>query len=414
MNGSENLKFTQRLMAAASEAVTLGYRPTRFKQMLNTDGGFETVKRILATGRPSEGFTKLLELGRIDLTCEAIIVESRWRLFFDDDLLDSSEKLLKAVDYRFNRYSEDIQPPIAPAPTEESSLRHSLGIETRTPALGITAFFAQTLRAPLANLRWSWGAQDDISRRVFLRVWLEDVVAQGDGHRILIQELDRSDRPGWRERQRHIALLDSGYLGFAVVCTKRQDGEGIAEYDDAVLLRLGKPRIRDGIVDAEIAGVFAVEAIGFPVKFPSEVAEDIAEAQTTGATETTRIALVQARVGQGLYRRLLLRRWAGACAVTGCTVNAVLRASHCKPWRRSSNVERLDANNGLLLCANLDALFDAGLIAFNDNGAMLIAEQLSESERAQLNLPAQLRCAPNARLKHYLSEHRTLVFSRDR
>lgn len=28
----------------------------------------------------------------------------------------------------------------------------------------------------------------------------------------------------------------------------------------------------------------------------------------------------------------------------------------------------LDPNNGLLLCANLDALFDRGLIIFEDNG----------------------------------------------
>jgi len=132
MNDVENLQFTHQLVAAANEAVGLGYRPTRFKQMLNTDGGFETVKRILATGRPSEGFTRLLELGRVDLTCEAIIVESRWRPFFDEGLLTRSEALLKAVHYDYKPYSKDLPTPTTHSfakelhiwEQEHSSLRH--------------------------------------------------------------------------------------------------------------------------------------------------------------------------------------------------------------------------------------------------------------------------------------------------
>lgn len=412
MNDIENLQFTHQLVAAANEAVGLGYRPTRFKQMLNTDGGFETVKRILATGRPSEGFTRLLELGRVDLTCEAIIVESRWRPFFDEDLLTRSEALLKAVHYDYKPYSKDLPTLTTHSFARDTSALESLGIATRAPSLGTTAFFAQTLRTPLTNQRWSWGAANDISRRVFLRLWLEDAVSHENGHRILIQEPHRSDRPGWQERQRHIALLDKGYIGFGVVCTKKQDGEGIADFDDAMLLRLGKRIERDGTVYADIVGSLPVVALVFPVTSPGELTEDIVRALEAGERKTVCRALVDARLGQGLYRRLLLRRWAGACAVTGCTISAVLRASHCKPWRLSSNAERLDSNNGLLLCANLDALFDSGLIAFDDNGAMLIAEQLSELERRQMNLPAQLRCTPNAQLRRYLSEHRRLVFSR--
>ncbi|HET9245398.1 MAG TPA: HNH endonuclease signature motif containing protein, partial [Xanthobacteraceae bacterium] len=63
-------------------------------------------------------------------------------------------------------------------------------------------------------------------------------------------------------------------------------------------------------------------------------------------------------------------------------VEAALRASHIKPWRESSDRERLDPANGLLLTANLDALFNDGLIAFDDEGQMLVSAQLTRKDRS--------------------------------
>ncbi len=88
----------------------------------------------------------------------------------------------------------------------------------------------------------------------------------------------------------------------------------------------------------------------------------------------------------------------------------MLRASHYKPWRRSDHGERLDSNNGLLLSANLDALFDAGLITFDDAGGMLVSSSLSEEEQREIGLTARLRHAPNPRLCGYLAYHRERVF----
>lgn len=42
------------------------------------------------------------------------------------------------------------------------------------------------------------------------------------------------------------------------------------------------------------------------------------------------------------------------------------QASHAKPWRTSSDQERLDPHNGLPLIATLGVLFDRGLIGFAD------------------------------------------------
>lgn len=122
--------------------------------------------------------------------------------------------------------------------------------------------------------------------------------------------------------------------------------------------------------------------------------------------ETTRKALVDARLGQGKFRDNLIQLWNGACAVTGCSVVEVLRASHVKPWRYSSNKERLDPHNGLLLAAHLDALFDAGLISFDNDGAMLISERISRKDREELRLGHRLTNNPSEELKKYLEYHR--------
>jgi hypothetical protein len=121
---------------------------------------------------------------------------------------------------------------------------------------------------------------------------------------------------------------------------------------------------------------------------------------------TEALAIMQARLGQGKFREDLLALWDGQCAVTACGVGAVLRASHVKPWAASSHEERLDPDNGLLLVATLDALFDRGLISFTAEGEMLCSPALSIEERARMHLPASLRKPLNERQKSYLQTHR--------
>ena len=39
----------------------------------------------------------------------------------------------------------------------------------------ISDFFMSTLGAELRNKRWSWGATDGTTNRVFLRVWADEI-----------------------------------------------------------------------------------------------------------------------------------------------------------------------------------------------------------------------------------------------
>jgi putative restriction endonuclease len=61
------------------------------------------------------------------------------------------------------------------------------------------------------------------------------------------------------------------------------------------------------------------------------------------------------------------------CRITGVTNPIHLRASHCKPWRDSSNQERLNGENGLLLTPTIDHLFDRGFISFEDSGVLIVS-----------------------------------------
>ncbi|WP_255505018.1 HNH endonuclease signature motif containing protein [Lysinibacillus sphaericus] len=63
----------------------------------------------------------------------------------------------------------------------------------------------------------------------------------------------------------------------------------------------------------------------------------------------------------------------------------MLRVSHFKPWKDSTNEERLDAFNALLLCCNHDALYDKGYIAFDGTGKIHISERIDELDYAIFN-----------------------------
>jgi hypothetical protein len=121
---------------------------------------------------------------------------------------------------------------------------------------------------------------------------------------------------------------------------------------------------------------------------------------------TERKALIQARCGQGAYRKEMLKLWEGKCAVTGLTTQSALIASHAKPWADSDDKERLDSCNGLLLMATLDRLFDSYLIAFDpDTGEMLISHRVKEADRTILGIPRNLRKPPNDKQARYLKLH---------
>lgn len=137
-----------------------------------------------------------------------------------------------------------------------------------------------------------------------------------------------------------------------------------------------------------------------------EAARDIEDiCNDESLSPTTKTALIQARLGQGNFRKNVLSAWGGACAVTGVKVPEAIRASHIKPWYASNNAERLEQSNGLPLVATLDALFDRGLISFTAEGKLKVSSRLSKEDAKLLVLGKRLRRAPTKRQATLLKWH---------
>jgi predicted restriction endonuclease len=128
-----------------------------------------------------------------------------------------------------------------------------------------------------------------------------------------------------------------------------------------------------------------------------------------GSTETRQE--IQARLGQGKFRDRVLKRWGGACAISGIRNRDVIRASHIQPWKKcETEDDRLKPENGLPLIPNYDTLFDCGLICFTDTGKILVSRKLSASERRKLGLPARLSRELRGEECRFMQFHREKVF----
>ncbi len=136
------------------------------------------------------------------------------------------------------------------------------------------------------------------------------------------------------------------------------------------------------------------------------------EIYAPSVTETERDYLVAARVGQGQFRRELVRRFAGVCPVTGIKQEQLLLASHIKPWQVCNNVERLDPMNGILLSALADRLFDKGLVSFSPDGVVLVSKYLSAEDREKCGVHSWHPLRVDDHSGAYLDYHRTIVFEK--
>lgn len=123
--------------------------------------------------------------------------------------------------------------------------------------------------------------------------------------------------------------------------------------------------------------------------------------------DTEGTANIKTRIGQQQFRTGLMSYWDG-CALSEIKVTEILKASHIKPWRISSDLERLDPFNGILLSPMYDALFDRGFISFADNGKILFSPTAQEF-CGQLGLRDDMILKKiDPRHARYLAEHRNL------
>ena len=133
--------------------------------------------------------------------------------------------------------------------------------------------------------------------------------------------------------------------------------------------------------------------------------------ENVNISTTERESIVKARIGQGKFREQLLAKY-GSCIISGIDISKALVASHIKPWAVSTNEERISVNNGLLLSATYDRLFDSGLITFANEGKLIISRFISEENRDKLRIKnGQIyNLKTNPQMKTFLEYHNDVVF----
>lgn len=188
----------------------------------------------------------------------------------------------------------------------------------------------------------------------------------------------------------------------------QSSGDGIQN----VYLASVPSQMADVLLD--LLGGQVEEIVAGPDSRSDDEAEgDAAEAAVAGRKdigEVEKLQLIKARTGQGLFRtrvRLIEKQ----CRITGISAPRHLRASHIKPWRLSSDVEKLDGNNGLLLAPHVDHLFDAGFISFASDGAIMLSPHLAGDVLKAWGIdPAADVGEFTAEQEEYLEFHRAEVF----
>jgi hypothetical protein len=160
--------------------------------------------------------------------------------------------------------------------------------------------------------------------------------------------------------------------------------------------------------DELLAGYGSTEA--------NDLIDDLDQLSRDIPDSTERDVLAKARIGQGRFRADLVAAWRNGetCALTGLGVPEMLIASHIKPWRESSNAERLDPMNGLLLVAHADRLFDRYLMSFQETRGefrsvlhprvRLNVEKLGLRDGMPL-ATGQLGLSAEAKFRGYMAEH---------
>lgn len=126
---------------------------------------------------------------------------------------------------------------------------------------------------------------------------------------------------------------------------------------------------------------------------------------------TERLALAKARIGQGKFKDAVSKIMS-ACPFTGISDLSLLRASHIKPWAVCNNHERLDGQNGLMLSPHLDALFDKGLISFDDDGKMIACRKALQPIQAW-HIDTSVKLLMSNKTKDLMAYHRQHIFQNE-
>jgi HNH endonuclease len=126
----------------------------------------------------------------------------------------------------------------------------------------------------------------------------------------------------------------------------------------------------------------------------------ITQAQIITGGHTTR--QVSVRIGQPAFRAELVRKYGAVCAFTGPAPAEVLEACHLYSY---AEVGRHDIEGGLLLRRDLHRLFDQGLLAVTQDGAIDVDDSLQPYDLYYELHGQQLKVSTTAGQSEWLALH---------
>ncbi|WP_299797452.1 HNH endonuclease signature motif containing protein [Ramlibacter sp.] len=376
MTPTEDDRFTQFLYDKAHEAqASIGYTPNIFLQMLGSQGGYQTAVQLLSGLKISDGFTKLWQGKRLDLTVEALVLESQWRNHFDARLLEVAQKRLRDVGYHVRAVSS----ATSDGPKGRGRKRHSA-------AAGTTDLAARTT-LPLV-LRWS--------------TWIEYMTLELDsletGAELESVEtwLDGSEPTTYSIRCGKLARDSNQRWSIPLVYDERHGK------NPAIAAKYGDSVDWGTLIISISADLTTVTGTFEPVDGSAGESPKITIAPAGLYSGLSRAQIeVLLRPDQGRLRKRLLALY-GACAVSNESTEQALEAAHIIDHAASgASSER----NAILLRADLHTLFDRGMLRISGSGKVDLSGVPNDSpyhtERKNWNkvLPSKVLTAVRDALK---------------
>lgn len=96
-------QFQEAMMDIYRRArVEAKYNASFFHQMVVDQGGLQAARTLISSKEPSSGYTRLWELNRLDLSVEAVVLQSsHFHPLFTEQELEICKKRLRDYDYDY-------------------------------------------------------------------------------------------------------------------------------------------------------------------------------------------------------------------------------------------------------------------------------------------------------------------------
>lgn len=146
--------------------------------------------------------------------------------------------------------------------------------------------------------------------------------------------------------------------------------------------------------------------------YGKKVALKEVETQYQNKTSSRESEIRRARQGQGVYREKLLSE-CPFCPITMINDERLLIASHIKPWAVSTDKEKIDHKNGVMLSPLYDKLFDRGLMTFTKDRKIALSNWISPANKKRLGIVDGqfIQMLPlDEERQAYMEFHRSSVF----